>query len=70
MGLMILPMAMDWSIQRFLNINSNNTRRFITGLLGGFGIGFIQLKLVITALQMLWEIIGDAHRILNFSLWF
>ena len=54
MGLMLLPMAMDWSIQKFLNINSNNIRRFITGLLGGFGIGFIQLKLVITVLQMLW----------------
>lgn len=54
MSLMLLPMAIDWSIQRFLNINSNNVRRFITGLLGGFGIGFIQLKLVITVLQMLW----------------
>jgi uncharacterized membrane protein len=57
MGLLSLPIAVDWSIQRFLRIESNNVRRFITGLLGGFGIGFIQLKVLIAVLQMLWDII-------------
>ena len=34
-------MLIDWSLQTFLKIMSNNTRRFITGIIGGFGIGCI-----------------------------
>ena len=57
MALMMLPMAMDWSIQRLLHIRSNNVRRVITGILGGFGMGFIQIKMAIVVMQMLWKII-------------
>ena len=32
-------MLVDWSLQEFFEIMSNNTRRVITGVLGGFGIG-------------------------------
>lgn len=35
--LMILPTYIDGIIQAYLNIESNNTRRFITGLLSGIG---------------------------------
>jgi uncharacterized membrane protein len=38
LGLLII-MYIDWSLQQFLNIMSNNMRRLITGLLGGLGIG-------------------------------
>jgi len=32
-------MLIDWSFQTFLKIMSTNTRRLITGIIGGFGIG-------------------------------
>lgn len=39
--LLSIPMAIDWSIQQFMKIESNNTRRLITGLLAGFALSFI-----------------------------
>jgi len=39
--ILIMPMGIDWSIQKFFGIMSNNYRRLITGILGGFGIGVI-----------------------------
>lgn len=38
---MIIPMAIDGGTQYFTNYLSNNIKRFITGILAGFG--FIQL---------------------------
>lgn len=38
LGLLMI-MLIDWSLQEFFDIMSNNKRRLITGLLGGFGIG-------------------------------
>lgn len=37
--LLIVPMAIDGGLQLVFRIYSNNPRRVITGLLGGFGIG-------------------------------
>jgi len=34
-------MLIDWSLQAFLKIMSNNARRLVTGIIGGFGIGCI-----------------------------
>ena len=39
--LLVVPMAIDGGIQLLFKIMSNNPRRFVTGLLGGFGIGAI-----------------------------
>ena len=36
--ILLTPMGIDWSIQHFKKIESNNLRRFITGILGGFAI--------------------------------
>lgn len=36
---MLIPIAVDWSLQEFLKIPSTNFRRLITGLLGGFALG-------------------------------
>lgn len=33
----LLPMAADWCAQRWLGHPSNNLRRVLTGILGGFG---------------------------------
>lgn len=35
--LMIIPTYIDGMIQAYINIESNNTRRFITGLMSGIG---------------------------------
>ena len=34
-------MLADWSLQTFFQITSTNTRRLITGIIGGFGMGCI-----------------------------
>ncbi len=39
--LFLVPLILDGGIQLLFNILSNNTRRFITGMI--FGIGFIQV---------------------------
>ena len=39
--LLIVPMAIDGCLQNFYGWMSNNPRRLVTGLLGGFGIGAI-----------------------------
>jgi uncharacterized membrane protein len=44
--ILIIPLGIDWSIQRFFDILSNNYRRFVTGILGGLGIGVIIWKSV------------------------
>jgi uncharacterized membrane protein len=38
---LLLPLVLDGGIQLLFNISSNNTRRFLTGII--FGIGFIQM---------------------------
>jgi len=44
--LLIIPLAIDWSTQEFLKVNSNNYRRLITGILAGLGVGIIIWKLL------------------------
>ncbi len=45
--ILFLPIItlLDWSLQSFLNIISNNFRRLITGICGGLGIISIILRL-------------------------
>lgn len=45
---LLLPMAVDGSLQLFTNYLSNNIKRFITGLLAGFGfIQFIKSLIIL-----------------------
>ena len=39
--LIVVPMAIDGGLQQVFGIMSNNSRRLITGVLGGFGMGAI-----------------------------
>ena len=41
-----IPMGIDWGIQFYFKIISNNLRRFVTGFICGFGFGFISLYLL------------------------
>lgn len=43
---LMVPMGIDWSIQRFKGIMSNNIRRLITGLLCGFGLTYIYVHII------------------------
>jgi uncharacterized membrane protein len=43
--MLIIPLAIDWSIQEFLGVVSNNYRRLATGIMGGFGVGIVIWKL-------------------------
>ena len=36
---LVIPLAIDWSIQEYYGIMSNNYRRLATGILGGLGVG-------------------------------
>jgi uncharacterized membrane protein len=42
--LFLIPLAVDWSVQEFFGIMSNNNRRLATGMLGGLGVGIIIWK--------------------------
>jgi len=37
--LLLCVLLLDWSLQEFLKIMSNNIRRLITGVIGGVGVG-------------------------------
>ena len=43
--LFLIPMIADGGIQQIFKIESNNTRRFITGILGGIGIIYFFISL-------------------------
>jgi len=44
---MVVPMVVDWGLQRYRVIMSTNGRRVITGLLAGFGMGVIQIIILL-----------------------
>ncbi|PJZ77728.1 hypothetical protein CH365_07565 [Leptospira neocaledonica] len=46
--IMLIPMGMDWCIQEFFKIESNNYKRFLTGLFGGYGFYGIGNKIANT----------------------
>ena len=45
---MMVPMGVDWGLQRYMGIMSTNGRRLVTGLLAGFGMSTTTLVLVIS----------------------
>ena len=46
-AILLLPMLWDWALQEFLDVPSTNSRRFATGLMGGFALGCVVWKTVI-----------------------
>ncbi len=44
--LFLIPMGIDWGLQFLKIVNSDNFRRVITGLLGGFGLTFIYYHII------------------------
>jgi len=52
-GTLLAPMLVDWSVQQFAGRTSTNTRRFITGVLGGIGYGSLWFHGVAALVSMI-----------------
>jgi uncharacterized membrane protein len=44
--LLLIPMAVDGTLQYLLKTESTNRRRFLTGLLGGFAVSTLRINLI------------------------
>ncbi len=53
-AILSVPMGVDWSIQYFFNIISTNKRRFLSGLICGFGFGGLYLSFIVLILTFLF----------------
>lgn len=51
--LLMIPLIIDGSLQYFRVIRSNNTRRFITGILAGYGFGIFIVTLIIKLIKII-----------------
>ncbi len=49
--LLLIPMGIDWGLQFLKILTSDNYRRLITGLLGGFGLTFIYYYIIVLILN-------------------
>jgi len=50
--LLVAPLAVDWGLQEKFGVMSNNTRRLVTGVLGGLGVGFIVWGALMTGIKI------------------
>ena len=48
----LAPMGIDWGLQYFKIIESDNIRRLITGTLGGFGLTYIYYYIVVFVINL------------------
>jgi uncharacterized membrane protein len=56
---LIIPMAVDGTLQYLLKTESTNKRRFITGLFGGFAISTLRINLI----KNLFTFYSDSGRV-------
>jgi len=52
--LLAIPLILDGTIQKLTNYKSNNIKRLITGLLGGYGIAVTIIHIIITIYKMIF----------------
>ena len=45
--MLVIPLGIDWSVQKFIGILSNNYRRLVTGILAGLGVGIIIWRIIL-----------------------
>jgi uncharacterized membrane protein len=50
--LLIIPMGIDWFLQQYAGITSNNCRRLTTGLLGGYAVMCLQLRVIFALIDL------------------
>jgi uncharacterized membrane protein len=51
-----IPMGIDWGLQYFLQVISTNSRRFVSGLLCGFGLGALYCSFLIYGFQLVLKL--------------
>jgi uncharacterized membrane protein len=51
--ILVIPATIDWCLQQYLGISSNNKRRLVTGFMLGFGYIFIVCNIIIFACNLL-----------------
>jgi len=51
----IAAMGVDWSLQKWFGMMSNNNRRLVTGILGGMGVGAIIWKTLSFGFHLLMQ---------------
>jgi len=51
--LLMLPIGLDWGLQRWGRVASSNQRRLFTGLLGGVGYGILWWQAILLACGLL-----------------
>ena len=51
--ILTLIMVIDWLLQNLLTKKSNNIRRLITGLIGGFGLSFFYYYIIISIIRFI-----------------
>lgn len=54
--ILIVPMGIDWSLQYFVKIISNNVRRLITGLLCGFGLMYLYAHVISQIVEIILKL--------------
>ena len=55
--LLLVPMGIDWGLQFLKILQSNNVRRFLTGLLGGFGLTYIYCFAIVGLIKLIQSLI-------------
>lgn len=55
--LLLMPMGIDWGIQYLKICMSNNLRRLITGVLGGFALTYIYYNIFLIIYKTIKELI-------------
>ena len=63
--LLILTTLIDWSLQFFNILSSNNIRRLVTGILGGIGLMGIYVYIVIKLFDLFKNILQSEKTIIN-----
>ena len=48
----LIPMGIDWGLQFLKILMSNNTRRFISGTLGGFGLTYVYYYAIVFIINL------------------
>lgn len=55
---LLLPMAVDWGIQRLGILESTNVRRLLSGISGGVGLTFIYLRLIVLVAKIVAKVVS------------
>ena len=53
--ILLIPMGIDWGLQFLKILESDNIRRLITGMLGGFALTYIYYYLIMSIIKIFYN---------------